>query len=496
MCTSCVPIHPSSYRTVVYSPYGYIKDTVIACVKFEIEGTLHNFYVASAGSYYRLFHTESLYLMATGNEVAQMLADFKPSLWNIDDIQYKLRENASYHLTSINGPFGRTIVDWKYREAQRLQNGEYLPLPELGIPFNPDHFIHRSIEKDQDDYVAYTPSDAYGLQNRQTRIRLGRYLKKYFPDMSDVQIVAVVDRFKAALARESAPFELKFTTDPDIINEIFETKMYANGSSCESCMYGKFYGWKDRPYHVYADSPDVAVAYLVRMDEIVARSVVSTKDNLWVRLYSIDAGESTLCKVLREKLEAARYEHGDLEGNRLTMLPKRNGRVVLPYIDGSQWVEESAGYWVVGDSGDYCAERTDGYGEEEDEPCCSRCENPEDECSCIFCECCDEYFADGCEECSMCPECDRCVSHDRCTCERCSDCNEIVSPRLRYTDRCDCDRCDECNALADDCECEKCEECDELTENCTCEPEEKEETNEPTYPVGDVNVPAASVVAY
>mgnify|MGYP006273907253 CR=1 FL=1 len=372
-------------------------------------------------------------------------------------------------------------LSWRDREKARFDNREYLPVVDSAghpICFPPEeHYLHLSTAKTESDYVAYTPNEEYGKRDRQVRLKFGKYLRKTFPHMSDSDIQQAVNTLRAKINADETPCTLHFTTDRAVIDEIFETQMYAHGSCSVSCMYGKFEGYY-RPYHVYANSPDVAVAYLVDKGRIVARSVVSTKDKRWVRAYSVQSGESPLCERLTEELERLGYTQGDLKGNRLSIVGGDTDGDNLPYLDGcAQDVQAIRGYWLVTTDGEYTCTNTDGTGERK-RPACPECGRDEDDCQCVYCGCCEERFRRGCEECSMCEECECCITHDSCICERCTRCNQLINPRSRYSSRCDCDRCEECGELVRECECEKCEECGELINNCECE--EEEEDNETT----------------
>ena len=359
---------------------------------------------------------------------------------------------SRHHMPDLTPEDG--LEDWRAREMWRFDTGEYRPIPST-LTFPANHFAHLSVTEQESDYVAYTPSDDYGERDRQVRLRYSKYLRKVFPEMSDTDLQAELMAMRAKLALSDSPSELLFATDRATITGIFETAMCACDSSYISCMHGKFEG-RNRPYHVYADSPDVAIAYLLERGEITARSVVSTRHNRWIRLYAVN-GCSTACGKLRAMLANAGYDHGSLDGSRLTKLD--TDRVMLPYLDGdATYVSQSRDdqYWIVSDDdGEYIADQTDGSATE-NTPKCERCENDQDDCSCIYCDCCGSYL-DGCEECRMCDDCDRCFEHGLCRCPRCSECNDLI----------------------DDCLCERCGECDELENDCTCEEtEETEETEE------------------
>ncbi len=367
-------------------------------------------------------------------------------------------------------------VSWQEREQYRFDSGEYSPVPSiLGLQYPQEHYVHLSVTKTESDFVAYTPSEDYGTRDRQVRMKFGKYLRKCFPEMPDTEVQAAVMALRSHLALVDSPATLLFATDWETINDIFETAMCACDSTYTSCMHGKFNEDDIRPYHVYADSPDVAVAYVRESGAIVSRTVVSTKDYVWVRLYSV-GGCSTKCGVLKDLLNAAGYSHGDLTGNRLTKLQTR--RVMLPYIDhGGMGVIDQGKYWEVcaEGEGDYTADQTDGSASE-NENTCSRCEHDEDDCQCSYCECCEESYYPSCDRCSFCEECEGCREHCNCSCARCSYCDNIIEPSSRYTDRCRCERCDECSELISDCQCDHCEKCEMLTSQCECETEEIEKT--------------------
>jgi hypothetical protein len=376
----------------------------------------------------------------------------------------------------MNQPNTSERPDWYSREQQRFYDGTYTAVP-VSLDYPMEHFVHLSVTPSEPDQVAYTPSDTYGAADRQVRLKYGRYLKKAFPDLSDADIQSHVTAFKSALAIVASAPVLRFATDIDTINRIFETEMNACGSSCSSCMHGKFDGNDIRPYHVYANSPDVAVAYVTAGDAIVSRSVVSTKHMSWVRAYSVSTGDNdTDCGTLRQLLKDAGYSKGTLTGSRLTKLNTR--KVMLPYIDnGGAYVQDCGHYWLVvdDDEGEYQADCTDGTATECDSHRCDRCDNHEDDCSCIYCDCCDESFADGCDNCRMCEHCERCTEHDRCHCDRCSECHELIE-HYRHCSHCECERCNDCNELMDDCECEPEEDEDS-------ESEDLESALEPDLPV-------------
>lgn len=353
-----------------------------------------------------------------------------------------------------------STIDWRAREQARLDDGTYRAIPSLdGMVWNPDHYLHMS-QTGEPDMVAFTATPEKGLADRQTSRKFGRYLRQYHPGLTDAQVHDLVVRLKAVMGGpppEDDPPALQITCELEDIDEIFETPLRVVGADYVSCMHGKFTGWAYRPYHVYA-GPDTAVAMLGEHGEIIARSVVSTKDKTYIRLY-VRNGCEVLARRFKDMLKEAGYTEGSLEGNRLTVLPSRNGREVLPYLDhgGMGVYRHYDGHWIVtrpnDDNAEYRCDRTDGYGQEIT-PKCEDCGCSGDDCECYYCNCCEERRPGGCDDCSLCENCDRCHAHGRCRCSR----------------------CDECGCLTDDCE---------------CPPEEEEEEEEEVEAVPSVPLHAS-----
>lgn len=423
----------------------------------------HVLCIARCGSGYVAIHAPTGRLVCRDHSIENVIG-----ACDVDadaDIEAYISDAHNYSRPDYAPETGIIEYDWRYREQSRFDSGEYRTIPST-LEFPADHFAHLSITQTESDYVAYTPSEEYGARDRQVRLKFGKYLRKAFPDMPDTELQSHVIALRSKLALEQMPATLYFACDRATINDIFETRMCACDSSYTSCMHGKFADDDIRPYHVYADSPDVAIAYVREHGEIVSRTVVSTRDKTWIRTYALN-GCSTKCGVLTDLLKAQGYTRGTLEGNKLTYL----GVDCVPYIDhGGMGIYHYGRYWIVtdedSDDAEYVAECTDGSCARVDRrERCETCENYTDECECHVCECCESRTRDGCENCSMCPQCDGCREHDGCSCVRCSECGEIIRPRSRYTERCECERCDECNRLTDDCECEP--ETDNETESET-----------------------------
>jgi hypothetical protein len=270
--------------------------------------------------------------------------------------------------------YGASPLDaWQYRESHRLQS-VYRQLPArvrtlLRQKYNAlgfqgliiSHYAHVCEDRHAKDFdtssVRFIESEENGRREKYTTMRLGRYLQRYYK-LPDAEIQEIVQLYRAELT--PATYTLHFTTDTQRINEIFETEMSARGANSEhsSCMFGKFGHMDVRPYHVYSESPDVALAYITKDTDnsICARTVVNTKDKRIVRIYAVHDGDSTehetKCTVLAEKLVELGYAHNGraLQGCRLRFLGYSDtdeNSIIAPYLDNCGYVRLDEPWLVV-----------------------------------------------------------------------------------------------------------------------------------------------------
>ena len=256
------------------------------------------------------------------------------------------------------------------------------------------HAVH--VSHDDPAQVAYTPSEAYLLRDRQTRVKPGRYLAQFFgpgsenPVLTEAEVKYWADRQVAA----SKPVELRFIAndDPDGWEWVYE-----NGPM--SCMrYNRddrylasgLYG-EDHPVRIYAHPDnDLALAFIMVPGKaydrdleaeyyeelIAARTIVNTEAKTYHRVYGANDND-TYRSALRAALELAGYQHSDhvLEGQKLR-IHKYNGSLVCPYLDGEYSNVEVHSYYLV--VGRYGMDGQNSCGLLED----NRCQ----------CDCCDGYF--------------------------------------------------------------------------------------------------------
>lgn len=232
---------------------------------------------------------------------------------------------------------------WHIREAARFSSKDYIAVKynskttadtklQQALYANLSHYVHMS--KDAPGYIAYTPDETHGKQDRRVKTTVGRYLKKFFPTLSDTEIRELTDAFRNRFGLE----------DVKIARTVEEiTKVYINGpNSCmsknhdDSLSSRDQYGSHVHPAAIYA-YPGVAVAYLERANKINSRAVIfenpdDSADRRFIRVYGDE--------VLRLKLEAMGFKQGSLVGAKLAkIIARRTDNAVLhdtyvtPYID-------------------------------------------------------------------------------------------------------------------------------------------------------------------
>jgi hypothetical protein len=272
--------------------------------------------------------------------------------------------------------------DWQVRERDRFVDGVYLYVPWAGEDWhNLDHFAHLSIS--HPGMIAYTPDDEYGIQDRQKRIKPGKYLLMVQPSMGQADIDYWLGKVKSRGA------DLKITQDADEIETV-----YRNGpGSCMSKDASCYSPNGIHPTRVYA-GPDLGVAYLGDMDErkFSARCVVWPEKKIYSRVY----GDASTLKTI---LQAHGYSSGDLDGARIQAIELIGDGYVMPYVDGIAEAEYCAGYLILG-SGDLDCTRTDGVSGDVERYECEHCGSSHDNEDSNYCYSCDNdrTCCDGCNE--------------------------------------------------------------------------------------------------
>lgn len=264
---------------------------------------------------------------------------------------------------------------WHARESLRMHDGTYTELPRdwRGAPWfqygfktwddahnanalltwpntlpytEPylNHFAHVALGDAA--MVAFTENDVKGAADRQTRMKPGKYLTKFFGHILSADEIT---KLATAFCADFAPCALKIATTADDIEHVYTT----GPSSCMSYAASD-YRSSCHPVRAYGGSPDLQLAYIEpQEDRITARALIWPDKKIYSRIYG-DEGR------LKPLLVAAGYSSGSLSGARLRAIRDDEGRgFVMPYVDGVSRCEQDGKWMVLGQGGMGC-QHTDG----------------------------------------------------------------------------------------------------------------------------------------
>jgi hypothetical protein len=383
---------------------------------------------------------------------------------------------------------------WRIREITRTRQRYVIPWLGSGWWTASAHWaVHFPYPATSDPAkIAFTESEDRGRADRQTVMRPGAYLRKYFGEhLSEDDI----QRWALEWSSRFAPAALQFAKTADEIESV-----YVNGpNSCMAYCADDFDG-SVHPTRAYA-GPDLQVAYICHSDgTITGRAVVWPDKNKHGRVY----GDTDR---MGSALAAAGYAYSNLEGARLTRIEAGPG-LHVPYLDGCQYVNDDGEYLTIDPGGSICADSTSGTvgyqycegcedivadGEERHAPhggtYCDYCFNERY----TYCSGCDEYAdsddirfpEDGND-----PLCEPCYADAYDICGSC--CGEAAIGTLiegpDRTNRCEschleavtvCDECSDEIMASDAVGCGLCSDCAESLEEEEEEEEEAESDAEP-----------------
>lgn len=217
--------------------------------------------------------------------------------------------------------------------CKKVESGEFKDLPQ-GIPTQTGTGAHVSTENPE--LIAFYPTLRHIKTLRAQQIKPGRYLKRYFPHMSD-------DRIRM-LSAKMAPGELRFFSD---WSDMYEQYYALNESGIvSSCMSKHESTWEPvHPLMVYHNS-DVELAVLYVEGKPVARALYNKVTKQYPMIY----GQWEKMQVVLEKNG---FKHGALDGakiNRLKRYPEDGEELVtyegkepllIPYIDHKRPLDRS-----------------------------------------------------------------------------------------------------------------------------------------------------------
>jgi hypothetical protein len=259
-------------------------------------------------------------------------------------------------------------LPWEIREQWRMWrlysrikwelDGKLAPIP--------GHFAH--ISRNDPTKVAFTENAAKGERDIQLTMRPGRYIKRFYPHLSDERIAEIV----GDMGREASEYDLLFAKTADEIQEVYE-----NGpNSCMSKDASEYAG-HCHPVRVYGES-DLELAYLKlkKTEQITARALVWPEKRKIGRIYGDELRlENMLLGLGYEKRKCSAGR--DLSGARFRTIVNKNGDgLIMPYIDGTNQYRQIDKDWCViadrGSSGCYTHGLDGEYSE--DDYTCEQCD--------------------------------------------------------------------------------------------------------------------------
>ncbi len=270
-----------------------------------------------------------------------------------------------FYSPSQRDSYAVRYATWQEREGARFCEDGYQPVPWAAEPWWTEavhdsrhaasqHFAHISL--DDPTKLAFTEDAAKGEADRQTRIKPGRYLSRFFGEvLTPKQIAFYAEWFAKGERPESDLLEgrrFELAKSPQAIADVYQ-------SGPRSCMDGEnFDDADDNPTRIYG-AGDLAVAYIAnpgtaqtaRNPEVMARALVWPERKVYGRIYPTvdshwsDEGYASQddCQAVYDTLESQLREAGyksldeddrGFNGARLILEWSHNHRqVVMPYLD-------------------------------------------------------------------------------------------------------------------------------------------------------------------
>lgn len=326
-------------------------------------------------------------------------------------------DEARLDLVEFIAPISNEELDNAKFFCEKVKSCEYEIPKDFPVAFNTGAHISTT----DASLLAYFPTQGHWDRRVPQKIKAGRYLKKYFPNMSD-------DEIRRLSAKLGGTRRLEvYTKWRDMLDVYLALDENGIVSSCMS---------KDdwtpvHPLMVYHES-DVVLVAMYDGDEVKARALVNKKTMQYPMIY----GQWERMDVM---LQSAGYSHGSLDGARINKLmcyaPRGTGmsdleesvdslrvegdwhELLMPYIDGHRDLDRSVhnassvnvhrDFVEIQQEGDYTANSYDSA-------CISQTNKAVCECCGGRCDEDDGYYLEW-EQLSV---CDRCWTHDTVSVER------------------------------------------------------------------------------
>ena len=247
------------------------------------------------------------------------IVEIRPNLDNPKSILYR----TEIDIVDENGQPAKTIVNLtKLDNLRVIKNDEYEPyiqgkLIEFACSVRLENLLKKikfeipknklmnisyfDVDKEKDDVVTYLPSekskntpenDKYASKKRQS-MKIGRFFKKIYPDIDNVEIEKLQNNYKANWINIHKSEMVIIIKGEDIRYWYFEDHYkYGGGSLNNSCMR---YSHSQYRFDIYCENQN-KIAQVIIMDEndkLLARAMLwrldEPADKIYLdRIYSID----------------------------------------------------------------------------------------------------------------------------------------------------------------------------------------------------------------
>jgi hypothetical protein len=239
---------------------------------------------------------------------------------------------------------------WQDREAERFLRGEYQEIPDCGVRNRiltryPHHFPH--VCKEDSSLIEFIVHPDKGEKEQYTRMKPGKYLKKYCDWLDDDDI----EEYTVDWTAETSPLPLYIAETGDEAEEIT-----VNGPN--TCMGNSHWDSGVHPHQVYdlSHGSDLTIACIGEPSDARAFAIVYPAKKIFSTYYGDDRIQASLL--------AAGYTYDDQKhswaGAKICRI-ESEGYTVLPYIDQVSHVDEQEDFLVLAQGyGEHSCKETDG----------------------------------------------------------------------------------------------------------------------------------------
>ena len=266
-----------------------------------------------------------------------------------------------------------TECEWTEVHLANLQQEIWkYPIWCAALEVIPNHFAH--VSEDDPNMIAFTASVEHGIADRQTRMRPGKYLARFYTDMEPKKVAYYAEWWRTGTKPRSGPVgELQFASTPDEIEHVYEVGPY-------SCMYGK------DSVRVYG-AGDLAIANILYGDKVLSRALCWPDKKVFGRIYpntcdwqrdgadSENDAQNRVDDLMTRFMDmgwTSTSAGGDalFTGARLLKIRCGGGDYLMPYSDHGG-VRDGGSHWVMDyHNAEHSCQQTSGLllEEEEEDP--------------------------------------------------------------------------------------------------------------------------------